>query len=154
MQKRGCIVAKLMATMLAKAGVPTSTCRRRGCRRGGCRGGLQEGLQEGDCSRRGCRKKGCGTLQRSVCLPAGISHVLTVDLHHKELHGFFDMPVDNLRASPIVINYIKHEVRAAGERGCWGKGLLREGAAEGRGCRGRGCREKGLLREGAAEGGL
>ena len=40
--------------------------------------------------------------------------MLTVDLHHKELHGFFDMPVDNLRASPIVINYIKHEVRAAG----------------------------------------
>ena len=53
--------------------------------------------------------------------------MLTVDLHHKELHGFFDMPVDNLRASPIVINYIKHEVRAA----------------EGRGCRGRGCRRGG-----------
>ena len=58
-------------------------------------------------------------LQHSVCvrLPAGISHVLTVDLHHKELHGFFDMPVDNLRASPVVINYIKHEVHCCREGG-------------------------------------
>ena len=86
-----------------------------GCRR---RGGLQEegkGLQEeGEGLQEwGLQEGGCGTLQHSVRLPAGISHVLTVDLHHKELHGLFDMPVDNLRASPIVINYIKHEVRAA-----------------------------------------
>ena len=97
-------------------------CRRRGrgCRRGGLQeegGGLQEegkGLQEeGEGLQEwGLQEGGCGTLQHSVRLPAGISHVLTVDLHHKELHGLFDMPVDNLRASPIVINYIKHEVRA------------------------------------------
>lgn len=65
----------------------------------------------------------CSTLSSALCacVSAGISHILTVDLHHKELHGFFDMPVDNLRASPIVINYIKHEVRGAVGRGREGR---------------------------------
>lgn len=59
MQKRGCIVAKLMANMLAKA---------------------------------------------------GISQIITMDLHHKEIHGFFDMTLDNLRASPCLLSYIKEHI--------------------------------------------
>jgi phosphoribosylpyrophosphate synthetase len=28
---------------------------------------------------------------------AGLTHVITMDLHQKEIQGFFDCPVDNLR---------------------------------------------------------
>lgn len=34
-----------------------------------------------------------------------------MDLHQKEIQGFFDIPVDNLRASPFLIQYIKEQVR-------------------------------------------
>ncbi|XP_013405757.1 phosphoribosyl pyrophosphate synthase-associated protein 2 [Lingula anatina] len=37
---------------------------------------------------------------------AGITNLITIDLHQKEIQGFFDMPVDNLRASPFLIEYI------------------------------------------------
>ena len=33
-----------------------------------------------------------------------------MDLHQKEVQGFFDIPVDNLRASPFLIQYIKESV--------------------------------------------
>lgn len=33
-----------------------------------------------------------------------------MDLHQKEIQGFFDMPVDNLRAAPFLINYIEHKI--------------------------------------------
>nr|XP_054763091.1 phosphoribosyl pyrophosphate synthase-associated protein 2-like [Lytechinus pictus] len=59
MRKRGSIVAKLLATMLCKAGV---------------------------------------------------THVITMDLHHKEIQGFFDVPVDNLRASPFLVQYIQEHI--------------------------------------------
>ena len=32
--------------------------------------------------------------------------MITMDLHQKEIQGFFDCPVDNLRASPFFIRYI------------------------------------------------
>ncbi|ETE73230.1 Phosphoribosyl pyrophosphate synthase-associated protein 1, partial [Ophiophagus hannah] len=34
-----------------------------------------------------------------VCL----SHIITMDLHQKEIQGFFSFPVDNLRASPFLL---------------------------------------------------
>ena len=34
---------------------------------------------------------------------AGIDRVLTVDLHADQIQGFFDMPVDNVYASPILL---------------------------------------------------
>lgn len=39
-----------------------------------------------------------------------MTHLITMDLHQKEIQGFFDMPVDNLRAAPFLINYIEHKV--------------------------------------------
>lgn len=30
-----------------------------------------------------------------------------MDLHSKEVQGFFDIPVDNLRASPFLLQYIQ-----------------------------------------------
>ena len=38
---------------------------------------------------------------------AGLTHVITMDLHQKEIQGFFDCPVDNLRASPFLLQYIQ-----------------------------------------------
>ena len=42
---------------------------------------------------------------------AGIERVLTMDLHAAQIQGFFDMPVDNLYASPIFALDIEHQFR-------------------------------------------
>ncbi|KAF5403632.1 Phosphoribosyl pyrophosphate synthetase-associated protein 2 [Paragonimus heterotremus] len=55
------------------------------------------------------RKRGpitCKLLAKMLCA-SGINHVITLDLHSKEIQGFFDVPVDNLRASPFLIKYIE-----------------------------------------------
>src|ERR1700692_5077368 len=41
---------------------------------------------------------------------AGASRVLTVDLHAGQIQGFFNIPVDNLYAMPVLINYIRKRV--------------------------------------------
>lgn len=38
---------------------------------------------------------------------AGANRVLTMDLHVGQIQGFFDIPVDNLYASPVMMRYIK-----------------------------------------------
>ena len=38
---------------------------------------------------------------------AGAHRILTMDLHVGQIQGFFDIPVDNLYASPIMIPYIQ-----------------------------------------------
>jgi len=38
---------------------------------------------------------------------SGASRVLTIDLHAGQIQGFFDIPVDNLYAAPILLNDIK-----------------------------------------------
>lgn len=43
--------------------------------------------------------------------PLGLTHIITMDLHQKEIQGFFSFPVDNLRASPFLLQYIQEEVR-------------------------------------------
>lgn len=42
---------------------------------------------------------------------AGLTHLITMDLHQKEIQGFFNIPVDNLRASPFLLQYIQEEVK-------------------------------------------
>jgi len=51
----------------------------------------------------------------SVCFYffEGLTHLITMDLHQKEIQGFFNIPVDNLRASPFLLQYIQEEVRKA-----------------------------------------
>src|SRR5579871_445293 len=34
---------------------------------------------------------------------AGVSRVLTMDLHADQIQGFFDMPVDNIYAAPVLL---------------------------------------------------
>ena len=38
---------------------------------------------------------------------AGAGRVITVDLHSAAIQGFFDIPVDNLYALPIIVNYLR-----------------------------------------------
>ena len=40
----------------------------------------------------------------------GLTHIITMDLHQKEIQGFFDIPVENLRASPFLIDYVERLV--------------------------------------------
>jgi ribose-phosphate pyrophosphokinase len=38
---------------------------------------------------------------------AGVSRVLTMDLHAQQVAGFFDIPVDHLFAAPVLIRYLR-----------------------------------------------
>lgn len=55
------------------------------------------------------RKRGCivSKLLAKMLCNSGLTHVITMDLHQKEIQGFFDCPVDNLRASPFLLQYIQ-----------------------------------------------
>ncbi|XP_034242405.1 phosphoribosyl pyrophosphate synthase-associated protein 2 [Thrips palmi] len=55
------------------------------------------------------RKRGCivSKLLAQMMCKSGLSHVITMDLHQKEIQGFFNCPVDNLRASPFLLQYIQ-----------------------------------------------
>lgn len=81
MRRRGSIVCKLLASMLTEAG--TSWV---------CLSELQLTVSVTRRSRRFPRHP-------------GLTHVITVDLHQKEIQGF------NLRASPFLIQHIQEEVR-------------------------------------------
>jgi phosphoribosylpyrophosphate synthetase len=49
-------------------------------------------------------------LVAQMLVKAGLTHLITVDLHQKEIQGFFDIPVDNLRASSFLLDYIQQQV--------------------------------------------
>ncbi|MCE7504699.1 ribose-phosphate pyrophosphokinase [Polynucleobacter sp. IMCC30063] len=40
---------------------------------------------------------------------AGIERVLTMDLHADQIQGFFDIPVDNIYASPVLLADLQHK---------------------------------------------
>jgi ribose-phosphate pyrophosphokinase len=39
---------------------------------------------------------------------AGATRILTMDLHSPQIQGFFSVPVDNLRAGPVLANYLQN----------------------------------------------
>ena len=41
---------------------------------------------------------------------AGASRVLTVDLHAGQIQGFFDIPVDNVYATPVLLQYLRERL--------------------------------------------
>ena len=49
-------------------------------------------------------------LVAQLMVKAGFNHIITVDMHSKESQGFFDCAIDNLRASPFLIQYIQEFV--------------------------------------------
>lgn len=58
------------------------------------------------------RKRGCivSKLLATMMSKAGLTHIITMDLHQKEIQGFFNFPVDNLRASPFLLQYIQESI--------------------------------------------
>jgi len=49
----------------------------------------------------------CAKLVANLLVAAGADRVLTMDLHAGQIQGFFDIPVDNLKAMPILADYLK-----------------------------------------------
>ena len=47
----------------------------------------------------------CAKLVANLLEAAGADRVLTMDLHAGQIQGFFDIPVDNLKAMPILADY-------------------------------------------------
>ena len=48
-------------------------------------------------------------LAANIITSAGADRVLTMDLHAGQIQGFFDIPVDNLYAAPVMISDIKEK---------------------------------------------
>jgi len=48
-------------------------------------------------------------LVANLLTAAGVSRVLTMDLHAGQIQGFFDIPVDHLYAKPVLIKYIREK---------------------------------------------
>ena len=54
-------------------------------------------------------------LVANMIVEAGIERVLTMDLHATQIQGFFDIPVDNLYASPVFALDISHQFKDNGD---------------------------------------
>ena len=55
-------------------------------------------------------------LVADLIVNAGAHRVLTMDLHAGQIMGFFNVPVDNLYARPLLLNYLTDQVK--GEKVC------------------------------------
>tara|TARA_B100001175_G_scaffold254478_1_gene222207 strand:- start:1214 stop:2146 length:933 start_codon:yes stop_codon:yes gene_type:complete len=51
-------------------------------------------------------------LVSNLITKAGADRVVTVDLHAGQIQGFFDIPVDNLFATPIFARHVKRKVKS------------------------------------------
>ncbi|KAL2262586.1 hypothetical protein VTK26DRAFT_851 [Humicola hyalothermophila] len=51
-----------------------------------------------------------GSLVADLLTCAGADRILTCDLHEPAYQGFFDIPVDNLHARPLLIRYIQRNI--------------------------------------------
>ena len=52
---------------------------------------------------------------------AGVDRVLTVDLHADQIQGFFDIPVDNVYASPVLLGDVWRQALPGPDRGVAGR---------------------------------
>jgi len=50
-----------------------------------------------------------GRLVADLLISAGANRVLTVDLHAGQIEGFFNIPVDHLRAMPLFADYVREK---------------------------------------------
>jgi ribose-phosphate pyrophosphokinase len=48
-------------------------------------------------------------LMADLITAAGTNRVLTMDLHAAQIQGFFNIPVDNLYAAPVLLDYVREE---------------------------------------------
>ena len=56
-------------------------------------------------------------LVADLFVTAGATRVVSMDLHAGQIQGFFDIPFDNLFASPVLLDYIAKETNGAGQKG-------------------------------------
>ena len=49
-------------------------------------------------------------LVANLLYAAGVSRVLTMDLHAQQVQGFFDIPVDHLYSMPVLIKYVRQKL--------------------------------------------
>jgi len=52
---------------------------------------------------------------------AGVDRLLTMDLHSDQIQGFFDIPVDNIYASPILLSDVWKKQLPEPDRGITGR---------------------------------
>ncbi|MEW6095445.1 MAG: ribose-phosphate pyrophosphokinase [bacterium] len=48
-------------------------------------------------------------LVANLIVEAGANRILTMDLHAGQIQGFFDIPVDHLLATPVIVEYFKEK---------------------------------------------
>jgi ribose-phosphate pyrophosphokinase len=48
-------------------------------------------------------------LMADLITAAGTNRLLTMDLHAAQIQGFFNIPVDNLYAAPVLLDYVREE---------------------------------------------
>jgi ribose-phosphate pyrophosphokinase len=48
-------------------------------------------------------------LVANLLVASGVNRVLTLDLHAQQIQGFFDIPLDHLYASPVIVKYLKEK---------------------------------------------
>lgn len=51
-------------------------------------------------------------LVANLLVAAGVSRVVTMDLHAPQIQGFFDIPIDHLYAAPVIVHYLNETRRA------------------------------------------
>jgi len=61
----------------------------------------------------GSRSPISSKLVANLITRAGVDRVMTLDLHAEQIQGFFDIPTDNLYASPVMVRDIKERVDLA-----------------------------------------
>src|SRR5215813_3684618 len=61
------------------------------------------GYSRGDRRMRGSRMAIPAKLVANMLSSAGVTRLLTIDLHAEQIQGFFDIPVDNVYASPVLL---------------------------------------------------
>ncbi|KAF6027902.1 PRPSAP1 [Bugula neritina] len=64
------------------------------------------------CKQSKMRKRGCvvSRLLADMIQKSGFTQLITMDLRYKEIQGFYSFPVDNLRASSYLIQYIRESI--------------------------------------------
>lgn len=50
------------------------------------------------------------TVVANMLVVAGVDHIITMDLHASQMQGFFQRPVDNLYAEPVIAKWITQHV--------------------------------------------
>jgi ribose-phosphate pyrophosphokinase len=48
-------------------------------------------------------------LVANLLVAAGANRLLTMDLHAQQIQGYFDIPVDHLNASPVIVKYLREK---------------------------------------------